>query len=141
VKLKPDNKFQIPDYRGRTAEYFWNFETIFTQSQRPHVFYLLVYRTAWFVFSTSKCNMTTPNALNFHLQLRWNIKDWLTKTLLWLRKKLQNRILSNYTTFRIFLNFNFFRPPDHHFLVACPVNQQIINMWPNRYNYTYMYMP
>jgi hypothetical protein len=22
VKLKPDNKFQIPDYRGRTAEYF-----------------------------------------------------------------------------------------------------------------------
>jgi hypothetical protein len=23
-----------------------------------------------------------------------------------------------------------FLPPDHHLLVVCPVNQQIINMWP-----------
>jgi hypothetical protein len=27
-------------------------------------------QTHGFVFSTSKSNMTTPNALNFHLQLR-----------------------------------------------------------------------
>jgi hypothetical protein len=57
-------------------------------------------------------------------------KNKNTKTLLWLRKKLQNRTLSNYTTFRIFLNFIFYFFPTIIFLVACPVNQQIINMWP-----------
>jgi hypothetical protein len=33
-------------------------------------------------------------------------------------------------TFISILFFIFFRPPDHNFLVACPVNQHIINMWP-----------
>jgi hypothetical protein len=62
---------------------------------------------------TSK-KVTKPNPFELHHFSHFSQFYWITPLF----------------AFFSILFFIFFRPPDHHFLVAGPVNQQIINMWP-----------
>jgi hypothetical protein len=149
VPLWSKNSRQLSDSSRQGGTWSFLFQI------RPHVFYLLVYGTAdlefWDIRKKLKLRYlkkNTPRIRFYHLKMQHDYSKCLKFSsaveIEYKRFDLQRhycnfeksyktepfRITSLFAFFSI-LFFIFFRPPDHHFLVACPIYQQIINMWPN----------